>query len=42
MCTMTGGRRYSGNLPQGGLEITCVLVFIHEPKRNTKDKGASI
>ena len=31
-CTVTGGRRYSGDLPQGGLEIPCFLLFKHKPK----------
>ena len=26
-CLITGGRRYSSDLPQGGLEIPCVLTF---------------
>ena len=26
-CTIVGSRRYSGDLPQGGLEIPCVLTF---------------
>lgn len=25
-CTVTGGRRYSSDLPQGGLEIPCIWV----------------
>lgn len=27
MCTVTGSRRYSGDLIQGGLEIPCILIF---------------
>lgn len=27
-CRVTGGRRYSEDLPQGGLELPCVLKFI--------------
>ena len=26
-CTVSGGRRYSGDLPQEGLEIPCKLHF---------------
>ena len=26
-CEVTGGRRYSADLPQGGLEIPCRLLF---------------
>ena len=26
-CRVTGARRYSGDLPQGGLEVPCVLTF---------------
>lgn len=26
-CTITGSRRYSADLPQGGMEIPCVLTF---------------
>ena len=26
-CTVIGGRRYSYDLPQGGLEIPCTLTF---------------
>ena len=26
-CTVTGRRRYSGDLPQGGLEVSCILAF---------------
>ena len=26
-CVVIGGRRYSSNLPQGGLEILCKLIF---------------
>ena len=31
-CTVTGGRRHSSDLPQGGLEIPCFLVFEAEIK----------
>ena len=26
-CSITGSRRYSSDLPQGGLEIPCILMF---------------
>ena len=26
-CLISGGRRYSSDLPQGGLEISCILIF---------------
>lgn len=29
-CTVAGSRRYSGDLPQGGLEIPCLLTFTSE------------
>ena len=40
VCTVTGARRHSGDLPQGGLEIPCVLTFHHanKPKELTKLK----
>ena len=31
-CTVTGRRRYSGDLPQGGLEIPCILAFYNTTK----------
>ncbi len=31
-CDVTGTRCYSGDLPQGGLEIPCKLTFRGEPK----------
>ena len=31
-CIVSGERRYSRNLPQGGLEIPCRIIFIGEPK----------
>ena len=37
-CTVTGGRWYSGDLPQGGLEIPCILLFKHDPKELQKMK----
>ena len=30
-CTISGERRYSGDLPQGGLEVPCYLSFIGSP-----------
>jgi hypothetical protein len=33
-CTVTGRRRYSADLPQGGLEVPCSLLFKATPKRN--------
>ena len=33
LCLTTGSRRFSSDLPQGGLEIPCILVF----KGNVKD-----
>ena len=35
-CTVTGGRRYSGDLPQGGLEIPCTLLFKSKAKEIQK------
>ena len=39
-CTVTGRRSYSADLPQGGLEIPCILLFdkITEPKELAKLK----
>ena len=37
-CRVTGYRRYSSDLPQGGLEIPCVLVFEGESKEISKIK----
>ena len=31
-CVVTGVRRYSRDLPQGGLEIPCRIIFTGEPK----------
>ena len=31
-CTITGTRRYSSNLPQGGLEVPCTLRFSGDAK----------
>ena len=30
-CTITGTRRFSGDLPQGGLEVPCKLKFKGQP-----------
>ena len=30
-CTVTGSRRFSADLPQGGLEVPCELKFKGEP-----------
>ena len=38
LCTVTGGRKYSVDLPQGGLEIPCILLFKHNPKELNKMK----
>lgn len=37
-CTVTGHRRYSADLPQGGLEVPCLLLFKATPKEITKLK----
>ena len=37
-CTVTGGRRYSVDLPQGGLEVPCSLLFKATPKEVQKLK----
>ena len=37
-CRVTGHRRYSANLPQGGLEVPCVLQFEGEAKEIAKLK----
>ena len=34
LCRVTGPRRYSEDLPQGGLEIPCVLIFRTENERD--------
>lgn len=39
-CTVNGSRRYSSDLPQGGLEIPCVLTFSGEQTRIDKVKKA--
>ncbi len=35
-CTVTGSRHYSGDLPQGGLEVPCLLKFEGNDKELTK------
>ena len=37
-CTITGARRYSADLPQGGLEIPRLLLFKASPKEVKKLK----
>ncbi len=37
-CTVTGGRQYSADLPQGGLEIPCSLLFKAKAKEMLKFK----
>ena len=37
-CIVTGTRRYSSDLPQGGLEIPCSLLFSGEKKEINKVK----
>ena len=37
-CTVVGRRRYSSDLPQGGLEIPCCLIFTAMPKEMQKLK----
>ena len=37
-CTVTGRMRYSADLPQGGLEIPCSLLFKAESKEVIKLK----
>ena len=39
LCEVNGHRRYSSDLPQGGLEVPCVLTFIAaEEKQKAKTK----
>jgi len=38
VCTPTGGRRYSSDLPQEGLEIPCKLKFTGKSKEVQKVK----
>ena len=37
-CIMSGGRRYSADLPQGGLEIPCKLLLKGKAKEMDKLK----
>ncbi len=37
-CTVSGSRRYSADLPQGGFEIPCILLFRGESKEMFKLK----
>ena len=37
-CVVSGGRRYSSDLPQGGLEIPCKLLFKAKAKEMAKLK----
>ena len=37
-CTVTGGRQYPTDLPQGGLEIQCILRFEGRDKEISKVK----
>ena len=37
-CTVSGSRRYSADLPQGGLEIPCSLLFKGKAKEMDKLK----
>ena len=37
-CTVTGGCRYSADLPQGGLEIPCTVLFVGKRKEIDKLK----
>ena len=42
LCTVVGGRRYSSDLVQGGLEIPCTLRFMGKPKEINKVKRLKI
>ena len=35
-CQVTGGRRYLSDLPQGGLQVLCVLKFQSKNKQDTE------
>ena len=35
-CIVSGSRRYSADLPQGGLEVPCSLVFLGAPEEILK------
>jgi len=36
ICTVTGSKRYSADIPQGGLEVPCKLLFKALPKEIQK------
>ena len=38
-CMVTGGRRYSADLAQGGLEIPCILTFYPAPLTTGRQKN---
>ena len=42
LCKVTGSRRYSEDLPQGGLEIPCTLKFRGSMKDIGKEDGYSM
>ena len=42
LCRVAGRRRYSRNLPQGGLEIPCVLLLKGSPKELQKLKNLKV
>lgn len=42
LCTVVGGRRYSADLAQGGLEIPCSLLFKGKMKEINKLKALKI
>lgn len=37
-CTVTGKRRFSADLPQGGLEVPCTVVFVGQRQEIRKLK----
>ena len=41
-CTVTGGRQYSADLPQGGLEIPCILRFESGEKEINSSSSRSV
>ena len=41
MCHVTGNRQYSRDLPQGGLEILCILIFTGNRWASKQSKEAS-
>ena len=42
LCTIEGSRRHSHDLPQGGMEIPCSLLFSGRPKEIKKLKHLKI